>query len=137
YERGGEFGGLGWPTRFPPGALALRLKGDGPRNTTIAVVATDATLDKAACKRLAVAAHDGLARALRPAHLPMDGDTVFAAATAARPAPDPRGFAELCALAADALARAIARGVYEAKALPFAGALPAWRDKFGGRHAAP
>jgi D-aminopeptidase len=62
----------------------------------------------------------------------MDGDVVFAAATALRGAvPTPRDIAEIGLAAADTLARAIARAVYEARALPFPGALPAWRDRFG------
>ena len=58
------------------------------QNTTIALVATDATLTKAQAHRLAMVAHDGLARAIYPVHTPFDGDTVFAAATGKRPAPD-------------------------------------------------
>ena len=77
-------------------------------------------------------AQDGLARAIRPVHTPLDGDIVFAAATGTKPIDDPiQALAELGALAADVVARAIARGVYEARALPYAGAMPAWKDKFG------
>ncbi|MGA8602114.1 MAG: P1 family peptidase, partial [Beijerinckiaceae bacterium] len=68
YERGNELGGLGWPSPLPADTLAMRVKGDLPANTTIAIVATDAELTKAQAKRLAVMAHDGMARALRPAH---------------------------------------------------------------------
>jgi D-aminopeptidase len=65
-------------------------------------------------------------------HTPLDGDIVFAASTGKRPLADPvYAFAELGALTANVLARAVARGVYEATSLPFAGALPAWKDKFG------
>ena len=65
-------------------------------------------------------------------HTPLDGDIVFAAATGKKPLPDPLfSLTALGALAANVLARAIARAVYEATALPFAGALPSWRDKFG------
>ena len=132
FERDGELGGRGLPAPFPPGALSIRLKGGVAENTTIALVATDATLTKAQAKRLAIVAHDGLARAIYPVHTPLDGDIVFAASTAKRPLADPvHGFAELGALAANVLARAVARGVYEATALPFPGALPAWKDKFG------
>jgi L-aminopeptidase/D-esterase-like protein len=132
YERGYEFGGLGWPAPLPADALATRVKGDVPANTTIAIVATDAELTKAQAKRLALMAHDGMARALRPAHAALDGDLVFAAATArASPAPTVRDLTEIGLCAADCLARAIARAIYEASALPFAGALPAWRDVFG------
>jgi L-aminopeptidase/D-esterase-like protein len=133
YERDGEFGGLGWPKTIAPDDLAPRFKGGPGQNTTIALVATDAVLTKAQCKRLALAAHDGLARALRPAHAPLDGDVVFAAATGHAGAPsDAHGLTELCAAAADVLARAIARGVHAATALPFANARPAWRDIRGG-----
>ena len=78
-------------------------------------------------------AQTGLARAIYPVHTPLDGDVVFAAATGAKPLPDPvYGVSELGMLAANVLARAVARGVYEATALPFPGALPSWKDKFGG-----
>jgi L-aminopeptidase/D-esterase-like protein len=132
YEIGGEYGGRGLPAALPADALRLRIKGGAPPSTTIALVATDAKLDKAQAKRLAIAAHDGLARALRPAHAPMDGDSVFAAATGAKPLQVPiLDLTEIGHAAADCLARAIARGVYEATALPFAGALPSWKDRFG------
>ena len=78
-------------------------------------------------------AQAGLARAIYPVHTPLDGDVVFAAATGKKPLADPVfALAQLGALAATVLARAVARGIYEARALPFADALPAWRDKFGG-----
>jgi L-aminopeptidase/D-esterase-like protein len=131
FEQNGEFGARGFPSPLPADALSIRLKGALRENTTIALIATDATLTKAQCKRLAVVAHDGLARAIYPVHTPLDGDIVFAASTTNRPLADPiYGFAELGALAANVLARAVARAVYEATALPFAGALPAWRDRF-------
>ncbi|WP_395665939.1 P1 family peptidase [Methylocella sp.] len=130
HERGAEFGGLGCPAVWPE--ADFQIKSVEPRNTTIAVVATDAALTRAQVKRLAVMAHDGMGRALRPAHAAMDGDTVFSAATArARQPPSLADQAEIGALAADCLARAIARGIFEATALPFAGAQPAWRDAFG------
>ena len=101
------------------------------RATTIAIIATDAVLDKAQATRLAIAANDGLARALSLTHAPFDGDTIFAAATGRKPLVDPaQDLTALCALAGTVLARAVARGVYEAQALPFEGALPAWRDRF-------
>jgi L-aminopeptidase/D-esterase-like protein len=132
FEQGGEFGGRGWPAPMPADALAVRLKGGVAESTTIALVATDAALTKPQAKRLAVVAHDGLARAIYPVHTPLDGDIVFAASTAKRPLADPiYEFAELGALAANVLARAVARGVYEATALRFPGALPDWRAKFG------
>ena len=95
------------------------------------MIATDAKLTKAQCNRLAVMAQDGLARAIYPVHTPLDGDVVFAAATGATPLADPHyALAELGMVAANVMARAIARGVYEATALPFPGALPSWKDKF-------
>jgi D-aminopeptidase len=76
-------------------------------------------------------AQTGCARAIYPVHTPLDGDMVFAAATGKKPLPDPLlSLTALGALAANVLSRAIARGVYEARALPFEGALPAWRDRF-------
>jgi D-aminopeptidase len=133
-EQGREFGGLGLPSKIDPTALRLRMKGGAPPSTTIAVVATDAILTKAQAKRLAIMADDGLARAIRPAHAPMDGDTVFACATQRRALPvgaENTALTDIGTAAGDCLARAIARGVYEATALPFAGAQLAWRDKFG------
>src|SRR5436190_3771307 len=122
-ERDKEFGGRGMPASISPEALTFRTKGQSGENTTLVVVATDAALTKPQARRLAIMAQDGLARALRPVHTPLDGDIVFAAATGARPLPDPiHALAELGALAADVVARAIARGVYEARALPFPGA---------------
>jgi len=134
FEQNGEFGGRGLPARMPDGALTPRMKGATPlTNTTIALVATDAVLTKLQTHRLAVMAQTGLARAIYPVHTPLDGDVVFAAATAKRPLTDPvMGLAELGALAANVLARAVARGVYEAEALPFPDALPSWKQKFGG-----
>ncbi|MBS7540692.1 P1 family peptidase [Ancylobacter lacus] len=133
FERDGEFGGLGLPSPLPPPTLSPVIKGvQAGANTTIAVVATDAALTKAQCKRLAVMAHDGLARAIWPVHTPLDGDTVFVAATGRRPLVDPiTDMTWLGVAAVDALARACARGVFEATALPFVDAKPAWRDRWG------
>ena len=131
YERNGEFGGFGWPQFKPQEACVFHIKGDALENTTIGVVATDAALTKAQVKRLAVMAQDGIARALRPAHAALDGDTIFAAATGtALEPPSLRDLTEIGALAADCVARAIARAIYEAAALPFPGALPSWKQKF-------
>ena len=136
YERGDEFGGHGWPAKVPQSALALRFKGlPAPATaTTIALVATDARLTKAECKRLAIMANDGLSKALRPIHAPNDGDTVFAAATGLMgPGSDPAVLTELGTVAADCLARAVARGVYEATALPYKTSLPDYRQRFGSK----
>ncbi len=134
YEVGAEFGGLGLTSPASSGALRVRVKGDRPA-TTIACVATDAAISKSQAKRLAIMANDGLSHAIRPAHAPFDGDTVFMAGTGRKPlgANALRDITEIGTVAADCLARAVARGVYEATALPFPGALPSWRDRFGPR----
>jgi len=130
FEEAEEFGGLGLPFPFPADARRPRTKMSrrptGTENTTIAVIATDAVLSKAEAKRLAIAAHDGFARALWPAHTPLDGDLVFALATAksGRP-PAPEDFIDLCAAAASTMARAIARGVHDATPMP-GDIMPSW-----------
>ena len=130
FEIDREFGGLGFPATLPPAALVPTAKGRPGENTTIAVVATDAALTKAQTKELAVMAQDGLARALYPAHTTLDGDTVFAVATGRRPLADAvNELTELGAVAANTLARAVARGVFEARALP--SGPPSWRDRHG------
>jgi L-aminopeptidase/D-esterase-like protein len=132
FEQDAEFGGHGWPPSLPADALAFRSKGYPGENTTLAVVATDAQLTKAQAKRVAVMAQSGLSRAIHPVHTPLDGDVVFAAGTGTTFLPDPVfTLSELGALAAHVLARAIARGVYEATALAFPSAMPSWRDRFG------
>jgi L-aminopeptidase/D-esterase-like protein len=139
-EQGGEFGGLGPPphgldlpvshVRAAPVADPADTARSDPRaNTTIAVVATNARLDKASAQRLAVMAQDGLARSIRPVHTPQDGDTVFAIATGTFDlGADALALAELGTLAADCLARAVARGVYHASTL---GSARSWKDAFG------
>jgi L-aminopeptidase/D-esterase-like protein len=154
FEQGDEFGGLGWPAAID---ASLRLKG-GPgiatsavgvsgmgtlatgalragavgTSTTIGLVATDAALTKAQAHRLAIMAHDGLARAVLPAHAPLDGDTIFAAATGHRPLVEAiPELTELGYAATLVMARSIARAVYHATALPVPGGQPAWRDRFG------
>jgi D-aminopeptidase len=135
FEVGEEFGGRGLPAAFTPEMLRPRLKGAAAAtsmaNTTLAMVATDAALTKPQAKRLAVMAHSGMSRAISPVHAPLDGDIMFAAATGRKPVDPLGGLTELGAAAANVVARALARGVYEATALPFAGAQPAWRDRFG------
>ena len=114
FEMNGEFGGIG-----PDMASGLGLSQESRKmnamsaraNTTIAIVATNATLTKAECHRVAIAAHDGIARACVPAHTPHDGDLVFALTTSARPAADVLLTGHAAALC---LSRAIARAVYEA-----------------------
>jgi D-aminopeptidase len=132
YEQGAEFGGLGVGGAPAADALTFALKSDALANTTLAVVATDAAFDKAQMTRVAIMAAGGIALALRPAFAPMDGDIVFAASTArAAQTPTLRDLAEIGTLAAECVARAIARGVYEATPLPFKGAMPSWKGKYG------
>lgn len=137
FEVNGEFGARGFPIPLPPDAAVPRYKG-GPAfaafgtATTIGLVVTDAALTKSQAKRLAIMAHNGLSRAIVPAHAPMDGDTIFAAATGARPLREPMAeVTELGHAAAVTMSRAIARGVYEATPLPVAGAQKSWRQQFG------
>ncbi len=99
-------------------------------NTTIAVVATDAGLGKGGCRRLAIMAQDGLARAIRPIHTPFDGDTVFALATGTGPPAAPAMLLRLGNAAADCLARAVMRALTTAEAL---GGIPSWRQLWGRR----
>jgi len=135
FEIGGEFGGRGLPPAFLPDMLAMRIKGGAAatsvENTTLAVVVTDAILTKPQAKRLAMIAQTGFARAIYPVHAPLDGDVLFAAATCEKPIDPLAGLTELGMVAANVVARAIARGVHDATALPFLGALPAWQDRFG------
>lgn len=130
FEEEEEFGGRGLPFPFPANARVPRTKisrpPTGTENTTIAVIATDAVLTKAEAKRLAIAAHDGFARALWPAHTPLDGDLVFALATGkSGRVPAPEDFIELCAAAASTMARAIAGGVHDATPMP-GDVMPSW-----------
>ena len=135
FEQGAEFGGLGLEGAFGPALwdasaepLPVKRRGEA---TTIAIVATDARLTQAEAQRMAVAAHDGMARALLPSHTAYDGDLVFAVATGQKALTDPAvdpfrlGHAAACVLA-----RAIARGVYAAR--PEAGDLmPSWQSLWG------
>lgn len=99
--------------------------------TTIAVVATDASLTKSQCAKVAGIAHDGMARAIRPVHTMVDGDTVFALSTTTRPAPDPLGFHRILENAADCLTRAIVRAVVAAETIRTpAGVWRSYREAF-------
>lgn len=125
FEIGDEFGGLG---PDPSGGLGLSLESrkiaamSMRESTTIAIVATDATLTKAECHRVAVAAHDGIGRACVPAHTPMDGDLVFALSTGARQAANLNLIGHTASLC---LARAIARAAHAATPAP-GDLLPCW-----------
>ena len=114
---------------FDPEDLSQCGGADPGANTTVAVVATDAALDKGGCRRLAIMAQDGLSRAIRPAHTPFDGDTVFSLSTGAGPPVEPPALARLGSAAADCLARAIMRAVLAAEPL---GGIPSWRQLWGG-----
>lgn len=131
FERGNEFGGLSPPNRFPTSTEAgtqtavVETKFDylpitpssTPQSTTLGIIATDAILSKSSAKRLAVAAHDGFARSIWPAHTPFDGDIVFALSTGtSNLALDMTEMTEMVSAATSTIARAIARGVYEATA---------------------
>ncbi len=133
-EQAGEFGGKRPPADwalaemdFPPDTK-MGAKPGG--NTTIGVVATNAELTPAEAKRLAMMAQDGYARSIRPIHTLFDGDTVFALATAKKALEGPRALqvSRLGQIAADCMARAVARGVFEAESL---GAARSYREVFG------
>jgi L-aminopeptidase/D-esterase-like protein len=132
-EQENEFGGRRLAGQFGGADLDLPRDGKGRLqpgpNTTIAVVATDAELTATELKRVAIMAADGFARALRPTHTPFDGDTVFALATGATRIAGDRAVAltRLGSVAADCVARAIARGVYAAETL---GEAKSYRDMF-------
>jgi L-aminopeptidase/D-esterase-like protein len=116
FEENAEFGGYGMPHPWPDNAkVALTKAGQrvAGANTTLAVVVTDAALNASQAKRLATAAHDGFARALYPVHTPADGDLAFAASTGERDIAN-EALLDLGILAGNTVARAIARGVFEA-----------------------
>ncbi|HEY2035343.1 MAG TPA: P1 family peptidase [Rhizomicrobium sp.] len=123
FEIGNEFGGLGASNaRIATEDWGLTKPDPGPRkNTTIACIATDVDLDIDQMKRVTMMAQDGLSRALRPIHSPFDGDVVFGLSTAKRKMTGPMAevtVLRLGAIAADTLARAVARGIYEATLPP-------------------
>lgn len=129
FERKKEFGGAG--ISIGDEELELDFTFDLPvgKNTTIVTVATDAMLTKSQARRIAIMAHDGMARAIRPVHSPFDGDSVFVLSTGKHQLSDPAtGVAKLGMLSADCVARAIARGVFEAETL---GGVDCYRSKFG------
>lgn len=131
WERNREFGGLGPSPQLAPPDAPLPRKRMGEA-TTIAIVATDATLTQAQAQRMATAAHDGMARAIVPSHTPLDGDLIFAGATGEKTLGDPlTDTFQIGHAAAICLARAIARAIYESQ--PMAGDLqPCYRQHHGG-----
>ena len=129
-ELGGELGDQGQRSVALPPAP----QGQPAANTTIGVVATDAMLTKAQAQKIAQMSHDGMARAIRPAHTMFDGDTIFCLATGTKPLPEMEGFFtapqapalnQLGAAAADCVSRAIMRAVLSASSL---GGMIAWQD---------
>ena len=137
-----EFGLTAPPARELAGYAGLHRQ-SSPLNTTIAVVATDAALSPAGCRRVAVAAHDGLARTISPCHTPIDGDTVFALATGeVTVAPDPDTptamspetalITRVGAAAADCLARAVLVALLAAESVA---GIPTYRDTLPGAFA--
>lgn len=135
-EFGAEFGQRGLPpaSDLDPGWEPSAHARPGA-NTTLVVVATDMALDKAAAKRLAEVAHDGMARAIWPCHTPLDGDITFALSTGARRMHDPvTDMVRLSHAAASCVARAIGRAIFHAESHP--GGAPAWRDLHGAGTAA-
>ncbi|PID62032.1 MAG: peptidase T4 [Gammaproteobacteria bacterium] len=121
--------GQGQGTR---GKRRKRVQPQQQGNTTIAIVATDALLDKASLKRLAVASQDGMARSIVPSHTPFDGDLVFAASMGERPVEDAAIWLQLGHAASICLSRAIARAVFHASAMP-GDILPTWQRVFGSK----
>jgi L-aminopeptidase/D-esterase-like protein len=118
-EQGAEFGKQGRRSVLLP----VPPKAEAGRNTTIGIVATDAVLTKAQAQKIAQMAHDGMARAIRPAHTMFDGDTIFCMATNKKELPDTPGFfaapkamalIEIGKAAADCMTRAIIRAVLKA-----------------------
>lgn len=127
FEMGDEFGGRGVAQSYPDPHIAIT-KIDSHANTTIGIVATDATLSQAQCTRMATAAHDGFARALVPSHTPMDGDLIFAVSTGARALGHPIiDTLDLGHAAATCMARAIARAMFAATFLQ-GDIKPSWQD---------
>ncbi|SLN25430.1 P1 family peptidase [Oceanibacterium hippocampi] len=134
FEQDDEFGGLGGPAEMPSIDREIPVESRLAGNTTIGVVATNVTLGKAEAQRVAMMAQDGLARAIRPIHTPFDGDTIFTLSTGkkAMPEPAPLTIARIGSMAADCVARAVARAIYSAETL---GELRSYRSFHAGRTA--
>ncbi len=136
FEQNGEFGDLSPPQARVPLEVSVdrgaAASGTVRGHTTIGVVATNARLSKAEARRVAIMAQDGLARAIRPVHTSFDGDALFVLATGKVDLAGnrPLALSRLGSIAADCVARACARGVYEAKS---AGGMVSWREHFAGK----
>ena len=134
FEIGDEFGGLGCANVPAEESRATRIKFRDNQahgaNTVIGIIATDAALTKAECKRLAVLAHAGIAQSIWPSHTPLDGDLVFAVSTGAvKKSLSIGDLIEMSAVAASTMSRAVARGVYAAEAAP-GDLFPSWAKAF-------
>jgi len=128
-EMDGELGVQPDLPRLRPEERGYEPFGEAAGNTTLVAVATNAKLSKAQAQRVAIMAQDGFARAIRPVHSPFDGDSVFVLATGTAQQPvDPPTLSSLGMAAADAVARAIAKGVYNAESL---GAFKSYRETYG------
>lgn len=136
-----EFAGIGVPDPDELQAslaLAAAAEASGRRGpglaTTIGVIATDATLSKAQCQKVAGMGHDGLARAINPVHTILDGDTLFALATGARPEPNLVELFDLMHAAGDCVTRAVGHGLLAAESVDCSASggvvLRSWRDAF-------
>lgn len=129
-ELGEEFGGLQPPVGYsgpPEDYRSVMTRADVGKNTTIGVIATNAKLDKAQARKVAQMAHDGLARAIRPAHTLFDGDTLFALSTGDQVPSDPIALNSIGAAAADAAARAIVHAMLNAQSL---GGMSCYLERF-------
>ena len=113
-----EFGGLGTTNISEQEILSQHLTSEG-FNTTICVVATNYTLDKAESTRVAIMAQDGIARAIRPVHTPKDGDVVFVLSTCEKESSIDRSvmIEQIGTLAGDCISRSIARAIYNAQTI--------------------
>ncbi|PHQ71091.1 MAG: peptidase T4 [Sneathiella sp.] len=127
-EQNGEFGGFGAPELEKDLSLEMSTASQLAENTTLAVVATNVKLTKSEAQRVAIMAHDGFARAIRPVHTPFDGDSIFSLSTGKKEMTEPRalGLAKVGSMAADCVARAIARAVYNAASI---GAIPGFQSE--------
>ena len=128
YEQNNELGNQPMPEKNTPIDLDFPFELPTGKNTTLVIVATDAVLTKPQARRVAIMAQDGLARAIRPVHSPFDGDSVFVLSTGKCELSEPVvGVSRLGMLAADCVARAIARGVYQAETM---GDVDSYRDRY-------
>ncbi len=132
YEMENEFGGLGMPSALPEDALHPRFKTRPEENTTLGIIATNAKLTKMEAQRVAIMGQTGLSRAIYPIHTPLDGDVVFVISMGEKSLKNSlEDICELGALAANTLARATARAIYEATSFSGEPSVPpAYKDHF-------